>query len=127
MIGKFGNLFTYLQTVQAYLMMPFAGIFFAGVLWNRTTSTGVLACLVTASVVCPLLMWNGQAHFLPFMDHPLLKPWLHAAMLAFAVCMVVLAAVSLMTQPTARERLETTTVHSLASLNARTGMPLARD
>jgi len=127
MIGKFGNLFTYLQTVQAYLMMPFAGIFFAGVLWKRTTSTGVLACLVTASVVCPLLMWNGQAHFLPFMEHPLLKPWLHAAMLAFAVCMAVLAAVSLATRPTAPERLATTTVHGLASLNAGTGMPLVRD
>jgi len=127
MIGKFGNLFTYLQTVQAYLMMPFAGIFFAGVLWKRTTTSGVLACLGTASVVCPLLMWNGQSHVLPFMEHPLLKPWLHAAMLAFAVCMVVLIAVSLATRPTARERLETTTVHSMASLNAGTGMPLIRD
>jgi hypothetical protein len=38
MIGRFGNLFTYLQTVQVYLMLPFAGIFFAGVLWRRTTT-----------------------------------------------------------------------------------------
>ncbi len=127
MIGKFGNLFTYLQTVQAYLMMPFAGIFFAGVLWKRTTTSGVLACLLTASVVCPLLMWNGQSHVLPFMEHPLLKPWLHAAMLAFAVCLAVLIAVSLVTRPTARERLETTTVHSLASLSTGTGLPLLRD
>ncbi len=127
MIGKFGNLFTYLQTVQAYLMMPFAGIFFASVLWKRTTTAGVLACLVTASLICPLLMWNGQAHFLPFMEHPLLRPWLHAAMLAFAVCMVVLVAVSLGTKSAAREQLETTTVRSLASLNAGTGMPLVKD
>lgn len=35
LIGQFGNLFTYLQTVQSYLMMPMAGIFFAGVLWKR--------------------------------------------------------------------------------------------
>ena len=48
MIGRFGNLFTYLQTIQVYLMLPFAGIFFAGVLWRRTTTQGVVACLCTA-------------------------------------------------------------------------------
>lgn len=37
-------------------MMPMAGIFFAGVLWKRTTKQGVVACLVTACIVCPLLI-----------------------------------------------------------------------
>jgi len=74
LIGRFGNLWIYLQTVQAYLMMPFAGIFFAGVLWRRTTARAVLACLATACVVCPIFMADGQWHFLPFMDHPVLRP-----------------------------------------------------
>lgn len=116
MIGKFGNLFTYLQTVQAYLMMPFAGIFFAGVLWKRTTTKGVIACLVTACVVCPLLMANGQADFLPFMRHPLLKPWLHAALVAFLACMVVLVSASLATPPPAGCKLHTTTVSNWREL-----------
>ena len=133
MIGKFGNLFTYLQTVQAYLMMPFAGIFFAGVLWKRTTATGVVACLVTACIVCPLLMLNGQLairhkDFLPFMRHPLLQPWLHAAMVSFSVCMVVLVAVSLLTRPPAPERLQGTTVTSVGSLlRTDVAVPLLRD
>jgi SSS family solute:Na+ symporter len=110
MIGRFGNLFTYLQTVQVYLMLPFAGIFFLGVLWKRTTTPGVIACLCTACVVCPLLMLNGEVHFLPFMEAPLLRPWLHAAMLAFAVCMVVLVAVSCSTQRPAEQKVATTTV-----------------
>jgi len=110
MIGKFGNLFTYLQTIQVYLMLPFAGIFFAGVLWKRITTAGVVACLVTAGVVCPLLMLNGQWHFLPFMETPLLRPWLHGAMVAFLVCMVVLIAVSAATTKTTAEKLATTTV-----------------
>jgi SSS family solute:Na+ symporter len=110
MIGKFGNLFTYLQTIQVYLMLPFAGIFFAGVLWKRTTTQGVVACLCTAGVVCPLLMMNGQFHFLPFMEAPLLRPWLHAAMLAFAVSMVALVSVSLATRRTADAKLAATTV-----------------
>ena len=29
------------QAVQAYLMMPMAGVFFLGVLWRRTTAAGV--------------------------------------------------------------------------------------
>jgi SSS family solute:Na+ symporter len=110
MIGKFGNLYIYLQTVQAYLLMPFAGIFFAGVLWRRTTTTGVLSCLGAAMIVCPLFMLNGLLHFLPFMEHPLLRPWLHSAMVAFAACMVVLVGASLCTRTTEDSRLQTTTI-----------------
>jgi len=118
MIGRFGNLFTYLQTVQVFLMLPFAGIFFAGVLWRRTTAQGVAACLCTAGVVCPLLMLNGQLHFLPFMEAPLLRPWLHAAMLAFAVSMVALVAGSLLSAPTSEAKLAATTVTDFPALAA---------
>jgi len=118
MIGRFGNLFTYLQTIQVYLMLPFAGIFFAGVLWRRTTSRGVAACLATAGVVCPLLMINGRLHFLPFMEAPLMRPWLHSAMLAFALSMAPLVAVSLATPRTAEAKLATTTVTDWRSLIA---------
>jgi SSS family solute:Na+ symporter len=118
LIGRFGNLFTYLQTIQVYFMLPFAGIFFAGVLWRRTTTQGVVACLCTAGVVCPLLMANGSAHFLPFMDTPLLRPWLHAATLAFLVSMAALVGVSLATAPTPEAKLATTTVGDWGALVA---------
>ncbi|HXQ80885.1 MAG TPA: sodium/solute symporter [Opitutaceae bacterium] len=118
MIGRFGNLFTYLQTIQVYLMLPFAGIFFAGVLWKRTTTQGVVACLCTAGPVCLVLMLNGTWHFLPFMEAPLLRPWLHSAMLAFAVSMVALVAVSLSTARTPDAKLATTTVSDWGALVA---------
>ena len=38
-IGQFRSLWIYLQAVQAYLMMPMAGVFFLGVLWRRTNAT----------------------------------------------------------------------------------------
>lgn len=126
-IGRFGSIWIYLQTIQVYLMMPFAGIFFAGVLWKRTTTTGVIACLATSSVVCPLLMANGQGHFLPFMEHPLLRPWLHAAFVSFLVCMVVLVAVSLVTLPTPAEKLANTTVSEWRSLLAADKVPLHKN
>lgn len=127
MIGRFGNLFTYLQTVQVYLMLPFAGIFFGGVLWRRATTQGVSACLWVACIVCPLLMLNGELHFLPFMETPLLRPWLHSAMLAFAVCMVVLVAVSLATPRPVEEKLATTTVTNWRLLFAADGGGWLRD
>jgi solute:Na+ symporter, SSS family len=118
MIEKFGDLFSYLQNIQVYLMLPFAGIFFAGVLWKRTTTQGVVACLCTAGVVCPLFMANGKYHFLPFMETALLRPWLHAATLAFLVSMVALVGVSLATRPSSQAKLAATTVSDWGSLVA---------
>jgi solute:Na+ symporter, SSS family len=115
-IGQFRSLWIYLQTVQAYLMMPLAGVFFLGVLWRRVNAAGVYACLATAAVVCPLLIAESQAHFLPFMAHPLLRPWLHGAFVAFLVCMAALVAASLATAPPASERLATTTLAGMRSL-----------
>jgi SSS family solute:Na+ symporter len=112
MIGNFGNLFIYLQTVQAYLLMPVAGIFFVGVLWKRTTNAGVLSCLAATAVLCPLFMVNSRARFMPFMEFPLLRPWLHSAMVACAAGMVVLVGVSLCTRPVEPSRLRSTTVHT---------------
>jgi hypothetical protein len=54
-----GNVSIYLQSMQAYFMMPFAGIFFFGVLSRRVTTAGVLACIASAGVVCPALMVNN--------------------------------------------------------------------
>ena len=120
-IEKFGDLFNYLQNIQVYLMLPFAGIFFAGVLWKRTTTQGVVACLCTASIVCPVFMANGKYRFLPFMEAPLLRPWLHAAMLAFALSMVALVGVSLATRRTTQAKLEATTVSDWGGLVAAEG------
>jgi SSS family solute:Na+ symporter len=120
-IGQFRSLWIYLQTVQAYLMMPMAGVFFLGVLWRRTNTTGVYACLATAAVVCPLLIADSQAPFLPLMAHPLLRPWLHGAFVAFLVCMAALAAGSLATSAPAAGRLATTT---LAGTRAQPRNPL---
>lgn len=116
-IGNFKSLFIYLQTVQAYLMMPFAGIFFLGVLWKRTTGAGVIACVVASLLVCPVFIYNGQLiseskpPVLAFMDQPILRPWLHGAMVACGICMVVLVIVSLLTKPASADRLAVTTIN----------------
>jgi solute:Na+ symporter, SSS family len=124
-IGSFRSLWIYLQTVQAYLMMPLAGVFFAGVLWRRVNTTGVFACLGTALVVCPLLIADSQLHWLPFMQQPLLRPWLHGALLAFAVSMLALAAGTYTAPAPGAALLATTTVHGLRQEAAEAGAPTA--
>ena len=42
-IGRFESLWIYLQSVGAYLMMPFVAVFYLGVLWRRVTTQGVIA------------------------------------------------------------------------------------
>ena len=119
-IGNFKSLWVYLQTVQAYLMMPFACIFFLAVFWKRTNTPAVLTCIGSALVFCPIMIVNQQTGYriLPFMNTPLLRPWLHGAMLACAVCVVTMIAVSLLTAPPAPEKLVNTTVFSLSGINA---------
>ena len=131
-IGNFQGLWDYLQSVQAYLMMPVAGIFFFGVLWKRTTTAGVTACFVAAAVLGPILMYNnqlvrdGKSSFLPLMDCWLLKPWLHTAFLNFLVCSAVLVGVSLITRPASAAQIATTTVSDWKSLLAAGRVPFYR-
>jgi SSS family solute:Na+ symporter len=116
LIGKAKSMFDYLQAVQSYMMIPFAGIFFLSVFWKRITTAGVLACVATSSVVSCLFLWNstrmkeGAATFLPYMDNPYLKPFVHSAMVAGTISIVVLILVSLFTKPSTAAQLATTTI-----------------
>jgi len=76
-IGRFESLWIYLQMVTAYLVMPFVGIFFLGVLWKRITTRGVMASVLTGFVAGPLLMFDSRHPFIPFLQTPVLRPWLH--------------------------------------------------
>lgn len=115
-IGDFKSLFIYLQTVQAYLMMPLAGMLFMAIFWKRTSSAGVLACIVSTLLLCPTFMFNGDLlaksghSLIPGMELPLLRPWLHSALVAFCLCMLVLVTVSVFTPPSRPDCLSETTI-----------------
>ena len=61
------------------------------------------------------MMVNNQIGYrlLPFMDTPLLRPWLHGAMVACAFCVSAMVVVSLCTRPTDPQKLLTTTIAGL--------------
>jgi len=118
-IGGYPSLFIYLQNVSAYLMMPFACIFFFAVFWRRTNAPGALACMAASCVLCPVMMYNNQlkpeGQWFGFLNTPLLTPWLHRAMVVTAFCVILLVVVSLLTPRPSPAKLVGTTADGLWS------------
>jgi SSS family solute:Na+ symporter len=102
-----GQLYVYLQSVQAYISPPIAAVFLLGVFWRRVNAHGAVASLVTGFVLGMgrlvleltkeshggFLRWYADINFL------------HFAILLFAVCTAVLVLVSLATAPPRDEKL----------------------
>jgi len=97
----------------------FAFIFLFAVFWKRINAHGALVCMVVSFVLCPVMMYNNQlkpaAQWFPFLNAPLLTPWLHRAMIVTAFCVVLLVAVSLLTSRPSSAKLSDTTVGCLGS------------
>jgi SSS family solute:Na+ symporter len=95
-----GQIYVYLQSVQAYIAPPIAAVFLIGVLWGRASSRGALAALVTGLVLglSRLVLelnrgsLSGAAEWLATIN------FLHFAILLFVVCSAVLVIVSLLTK-----------------------------
>ena len=103
-----GTLYTYIQSVQAYIAPPIAAVFLLGLLWKRLNAAGAMACLLTGFVL-------GMARLAAELGKSGLDGWLfayadinflHFAALLFVVCSVVLVVVSLATPPPPREKVE---------------------
>ena len=107
-----GQLYVYLQSVQAYISPPIAAVFLIGVLWPRANARGALAALLTGLVL-------GSARLVLELNRDSLSGWpawlasinfLHFAILLFVLCAAVLAVVSLATQAPDAARVEPLTI-----------------
>ena len=96
-----GQLYVYLQSVQAYISPPIAAVFLFGVFWRRVNARGALASLGTGFVLgmgrLGLELTKGSHH--GFLRWYAEVNFLHFAILLFAVCTAVLVIVSLLTPP----------------------------
>jgi SSS family solute:Na+ symporter len=102
-----GQLYVYLQSVQAYIAPPIAAVFLLGVFWKRVNSVGAIASLAAGFVLgaarlilelakgatSGILYWYADINFL------------HFAVFLFAICTGVLIAVSLLTRQQPEEKL----------------------
>ena len=94
-----GQLYQYLQSVQAYISPPIAAVFLVGVLWKRVNATGAIAALITGFVlgmgrlVAELSKGRLDGMLYEYAD----MNFLHFAIVLFVICTAVLLIVSLLT------------------------------
>ncbi|HJU74720.1 MAG TPA: sodium:solute symporter [Gemmatimonadaceae bacterium] len=103
-----GQLYQYLQSVQAYIAPPIAAVFLLGILWRRLNATGAMAALITGFVLGMgrLIAELGKQGLSGALRTYADINFLHFAVLLFIVCSFVLVVVSLMTPPPPAEKVE---------------------
>jgi SSS family solute:Na+ symporter len=101
-----GQLYQYLQSVQAYISPPIAAVFLIGVLWKRVNAKGAMAALLAGFVL-------GMGRLVAELNRASLDGmllgyasmnFLHFAIFLFVVCSVILVVVSLATPPPPPEK-----------------------
>src|SRR5262245_1310342 len=110
-----GQIYTYLQSVQAYISPPIAAVFLVGLLWPRANARGAVAALAVGFVLGfgrLLLELNAPVGWAPAAAFAEVN-FLHFAVLLFAISVCVLVAVSLATAPPPPERTRDLTVATL--------------
>ncbi|MGH9335113.1 MAG: sodium:solute symporter family transporter, partial [Vicinamibacteria bacterium] len=110
------QIYTYLQSVQAYISPPIAAVFLLGILWRRVNARGAMAALLTGFVL-------GMGRLVAELNQDALEGWLHTfatinflhfAIALFVVCTVVLVGVSLTAPAPPREKLRDLTFGELS-------------
>jgi solute:Na+ symporter, SSS family len=103
-----GQIYQYLQSVQAYISPPIAAVFLLGVLWRRVNAHGAMASLILGFVlgVGRLIAELNKDGLTGWMQTYATINFLHFAVLLFVICTVVLIGVSLVTAPPPLEKVE---------------------
>ena len=109
-----GQIYQYLQSVQAYISPPIAAIFLVGVLSKRVNSQGAIASLITGFVlgIARLILELMKGSLNGFLYEYANINFLHFAFLLFLVCTLVLVVVSYFTSHPSAEKLAGLTIHT---------------
>lgn len=103
-----GQLWIYLQSVQAYVSPPIAAVFLLGIGWKRINGQGAITSLLVGFVLGALrfILEVVYAGNLPggFLGWFVGMNFLHFAILMFVICVVMLVVVSLLTPAPARDK-----------------------
>ncbi|HSW44707.1 MAG TPA: sodium:solute symporter [Phycisphaerae bacterium] len=103
-----GEIYQYLQSVQAYISPPVAAVFLIGVIWKRVNSKGAMVALITGFILGAVRL-IAELNKSRLGDGLLLTyasiNFMHMAVLLFAICSVLMIAVSLFTRPESESKL----------------------
>ncbi|HEX8319500.1 sodium:solute symporter [Longimicrobium sp.] len=111
-----GQLYQYIQSVQAYIAPPITAVFLLGLLWSRLNARGAMASLLVGFVLgmgrlaAELNKANLDGSLLAYAE----INFLHFAALLFIVCSLVLVAASMTAPAPSREQLEGLTFQTTA-------------
>ena len=105
-----GGLYTYLQSVQAYIAPPIASVFLLGLFWSRINATGAFTALVSGFSAGMIrlgleinknsLDTNGVLHAIADLN------FLYFAIVSFVACIFVLIVVSMATNEPDYEKIK---------------------
>jgi SSS family solute:Na+ symporter len=103
-----GQIYTYLQSVQAYLSPPVACVFLLGVLWPRANSRGAVAALGAGFVlgISRLVLEAMQVRGDGLLGLFVGSNFLHFAFALFVLSVIVMGVVSALTAPPPAEKIE---------------------
>jgi SSS family solute:Na+ symporter len=122
-----GQLYQYIQSVQAYIAPPIAAVFLLGLLWSRLNARGAMTALITGFVL-------GMGRLVAELNKANLDGWLygyadvnflHFAAILFVICSAVLVLASFTAPAPDRARIEGLTFQTTAPLPPAVGVPAA--
>lgn len=103
-----GELYHYLQSVQAYIAPPIAAVFFLGLFWKRINAKGALTALIGGFIL-------GMVRLIAELGKDYLSGWLftfadvsflYFAILLFLICIALMIIVSLFTSTPAYQKIQ---------------------
>jgi solute:Na+ symporter, SSS family len=103
-----GQLYQYLQSVQAYISPPIAAVFLIGILWKRVNANGAIAALIGGFVLGMgrLLLELNKTSLTGALRAYADINFLHFAVFLFVVCSAILIIVSLFTRQPPVEKVD---------------------
>lgn len=109
-----GQIYQYLQSVQAYISPPIAAIFLIGVLSKRVNSQGAIAALLTGFVlgIARLILELNKESLTGMLYQYADINFLHFAFLLFLVCTLILVVVSYLTSQPSAQKVNGLTIHT---------------
>ncbi|GMV92243.1 MAG: solute:sodium symporter family transporter [Candidatus Hydrogenedentota bacterium] len=122
-----GQLYQYLQSVQAYIAPPIAAVFLFGIFFKRVNGAGAMAAMVSGFVLGMgrlVLELNKGSLGDGLLFYIATINFLHFALVLFAVCTGILVVVSLLTRPVPNEQLRGLTFQTVEKEAAIEGIEL---
>ena len=98
LVGLSVTIWYYLQLISAYLDVPMAAVILTGVLWKKANTKGAIGGIIAGFSVGLTVFLDEVLHLgLPILSHPVMRSFLHRALVVFVVAAVATVAISHMT------------------------------